>query len=133
MHQLKIGLSSTTDYIATEERLADRYGNPGVPVLATPHLVRLAEAECVRLVAPYLAAGESTVGIRLDVRHLTATPAGMRFHVRATLKDIDRRRLIFDVEAHDEVEPCFAGTHERFIVETRPFLAKALAKGKRAP
>ena len=68
----------------------------------------------------------------MDVRHLAATPADMRFTMRATLKDIDRRRLVFEVEAHDEVDLCFAGTHERFIVETAPFLAKAREKGKRA-
>ena len=102
-----------------------------MPVLATPHLVNLAEAECVRCVAPCLGEGESTVGIRLDVRHLAATPAGMRFRVRAMLKEIDRRRLVFDVEAHDEVDLCFAGIHERFIIETAPFLARAQEKSKR--
>ncbi|HME82908.1 MAG TPA: thioesterase family protein [Candidatus Eremiobacteraceae bacterium] len=132
MHQLKTGLTSSTSYTATEERLADRYGNPGIPVLATPHLVHLAEAECVRCVLPFLAPGEATVGIRLDVRHLAATPAGMPFTMRATLKEIDRRRLVFDVEAHDAVDLCFAGSHERFIIESKPFLAKAMEKGKRA-
>lgn len=132
MHDIKIGLTSSSEYVATPERLADRYGNPGVPVLATPHLVHLAESECVRCVQPYLAAGESTVGIRLDVRHLAATPEGMRFTMRSTLKEIDRRRLVFEVEARDEVEVCFAGVHERFIIETAPFLAKALTKGKRS-
>lgn len=132
MHQLKIGLTSSSAYVASAERLADRYGNPGVPVLATPHLVELAEAECVRCVLPYLGEGESTVGVHLDVRHLAATPEGMRFTMRVELKEIDRRRLVFDVEAHDEVELCFAGIHERFIIETRPFLEKALAKGERA-
>jgi len=132
MRQLKIGETSSNEYVATAERLADRYGNPGVPVLATPHLVDLAEAECVRCVLPFLEEGESTVGIRLDVRHLAATPEGMRFTMRVTLKEIDRRRLVFDIEAHDEVELCFAGIHERFIIETRPFLEKTLLKGKRA-
>ena len=131
MRQLEIGLTSSNDYVATPERLADRYGNPGVPVLATPHLVHLAEAECVRCVQPYLREGESTVGIRLDVRHVAATPAGMRFTMRAKLAEIDRRRLIFDVEARDEDGVCFAGIHERFVIETAPFLAKALERGKR--
>lgn len=131
MHQLKTGLTSSHSYTATDETLADRYGNPGVRVLATPHLVNLAEAECVRCVLPYLGEGESTVGVRLDVRHLAATPAGMRFIMRATLKDIDRRKLVFDVESHDEVDLCFAGIHERFIIETGPFLAKAAEKAKR--
>ncbi|MBV8282069.1 MAG: thioesterase, partial [Candidatus Eremiobacteraeota bacterium] len=103
MHQLKTGLTSSHTYTASDEMLADRFGNPGVPVLATPHLVDLAESECVRCVQPYLGEGESTVGIRLDVRHLAATPMGMRFTMRATLREIDRRRLVFDIEARDDV------------------------------
>jgi len=131
MHTLNAGMSSTSAYVTTPEMLADRYGNPGVPVLASPHLVRLAEAECVRCVAPHLAAGMSTVGVRLDVRHLAATPAGMRFTVRAELKEIDQRRLVFDVQATDETELCFAGTHERVMVETARFLRRAAAKMRR--
>ena len=131
MHTLNTGLSSTSEYVASPEMLADRYGNPGVPVLASPHLVRLAEAECLRCVAPHLAAGTSTVGVKLDVRHLAATPKGMRFTMRVELKEIDRRRLVFDVRATDETELCFAGTHERAIVETTRFLERALAKAGR--
>jgi fluoroacetyl-CoA thioesterase len=130
MQQLKIGLTSSAAYVASAERLADRYGNAGVRVLATPHLVELAEAECVRCVLPFLGEGESTVGIHLDVRHLSATPEGMRFTMRVVLNEIDRRRLVFEVQAHDEVELCFAGVHERFIIKTGPFLEQAFAKGK---
>jgi fluoroacetyl-CoA thioesterase len=132
MADLRVGLTSQSEYVASAERLADRYGNIGVPVLATPHLVALAESECVRCVASALAPGASTVGIRLDVRHLAATPEGMRFTMRAELVEVDRRRLIFDVIARDEIEKIFEGIHERFIVETEPFLAKARAKSAAA-
>ena len=128
MAELKVGLTSQSEYVASAERLADRYGNAGVPVLATPHLVALAESECVRCVANVLAPGTSTVGIRLDVRHLAATPEAMRFTMRAELLEIDRRRLVFKVEARYEVEKIFEGVHERFIVETGPFLGKTSAK-----
>lgn len=132
MEKIHVGMSSQSEYVATPERLADRYGNPGVPVLSTPHLVELAELECVRCVIDALDPGWSTVGAHLDVRHLAATPAGMRFWVRVGLRELDRRRLVFDVEARDEREVVFSGIHERFIVETAPFLEKALAKGKPA-
>ena len=89
-------MSSSLTQRADPHRLADRYGNPGVPVLATPHLA--------------------------------ATPAGMRFTMTAVLTKIDRRRLVFSVEARDEAELVCQGTHERFVVETAPFLAKAAAK-----
>jgi fluoroacetyl-CoA thioesterase len=123
-----VGATSSTEYVADESRLADKYGNPGVKVLASPHLVELAEIECLRCVTDLLEPGWSTVGIRLDVRHLAPTPEGMTFTMHAVLRQADRRRLVFDVEARDEVELVFAGTHERVMVETASFLAKAAAK-----
>ena len=131
MHALEVGMSSTSSHVATPETLADQYDNPGVPVLATPHLVKLAEAECVRCVAPHLEPGTSTVGVKLDVLHLAATPKGMRFTMRAVLKEIDQRRLVFDVQANDENELCFMGVHERTIVDTARFLERALSKSRR--
>jgi fluoroacetyl-CoA thioesterase len=128
MHHLHIGMRSTHTYRAEPERLADRYGNTGVPVLATPHLVRLLETECLACVAGALDGGYSTVGTRIDVRHLAATPAGMEFELTAELTAIDRRRLVFTIEARDEVELIMSGTHERFLVETAKFLANAAAK-----
>jgi predicted thioesterase len=128
-----VGAESTTEYVADASRLADRYGNPGVHVLATPHLVALAETECIRCVVDRIERGWSTVGIRLDVRHLAATPEGMSFTMRAVLKQVDRRRLVFDVEARDAAELVFAGTHERVIVETSKFVAKAEEKKKVKP
>ena len=123
-----VGVESSTEYVADASRLADRYGNPGVRVLATPHLVALAETECLRCVAEHLERGWSTVGIRLDVRHLAATPEGMKFTMKAVLRQADRRRLVFDVEARDETELVFAGTHERVMVETKKFLENAEQK-----
>lgn len=127
-----VGATSSTEYVADANRLADKYGNPGVHVLASPHLVELAEIECLRCVTDLLEPGWSTVGIRLDVRHLAPTPEGMAFTMRAVLRQVDRRRLVFDIEARDEVELIFAGTHERVMVETATFLAKATTKKKPA-
>jgi len=126
----QLGASSSTEYVADAKRLADKYGNKGVRVLATPHLAELAELECLRAIADFMDPGWSTVGIRLDVRHLAPTPEGMRFTMRAELKRVDRRRLVFEVEARDEAELVFAGTHERVMVETASFLAKAESKKK---
>jgi len=128
MHGLHVGIRSSHTYIADSERLADRYGNPGVAVLATPHLVELLETECLACVTGAIADGHSTVGSSIDVRHLAATPAGMKFSVTAELTEIDRRRLVFAIEVRDEIELVMSGTHERFIVETAPFLGDAAAK-----
>ncbi len=62
------------------------------------------------------------------MRHTAATPLGMVVTARATLQEIDGRRLVFAVEARDEVEPVGAGVHERFIVDAARFEARAAAK-----
>jgi len=62
------------------------------------------------------------------VRHLAPTPVGM--HARAELLEVEGRRLVFHVEAWDEVERIGEAVHERFIVDEVRFPAKAAAKTK---
>jgi fluoroacetyl-CoA thioesterase len=64
------------------------------------------------------------------VRHLAATPVGMTVNAAATLKEIDGRRLVFEVSASDEVELIGQGTHERFIVDRARFESRV--RGKKA-
>jgi predicted thioesterase len=106
-------------------------GNSGVHVLATPRLVALLEQAAIRAVAPHLPAGATTVGTRLDVRHLAATPVGFRVRVRAVLREVDGRRLVYGVEAHDDAERIADGTHERFQVDQARFLARVEEKTRR--
>ena len=77
---------------------------------------------------PYLEAGQGSVGTRLDVRHLAATPLGMEVRAESELVEIDRRRLVFRVEAFDEKEKIGEGTHERFIIDTAKFMARTADK-----
>ena len=69
--------------------------------------------------------GWSTVGTELNVKHLSATPVGMKVYARAELLGIDGRALSFKVEAFDEASKIGEGTHGRFIIEVEKFLAKA--------
>jgi predicted thioesterase len=66
----------------------------------------------------------------MDIHHLAPTPVGMEVRARAELSQVDGRRLVFDVEAWDEVEKIGRATHERFIVDEAAFIAKAKAKVK---
>ena len=98
-------------------------------VFGTPALVALMERAAVDAVTPHLPPGKTSVGGRIDVRHLAATPVGMRVRARAELVEIEGRRLVFSVEAWDEVEQVGEATHERFVVDEERFAAKADAKG----
>ena len=66
---------------------------------------------------PYLDPGQDSVGVRVDVRHLAATPKGMRVRATATVREVDRRRVTFDVVIEDEVEKVGEATHDRFVID----------------
>ena len=97
-------------------------------VLATPVLCHWFESACVLAVAEHLEPGEATVGTRLSLEHLKATPLGMMVRVEAVVKGCEGRRLAFSVEAYDEAELVARGTHERFVVDLRRFLQAVEAK-----
>ena len=125
------GLVGEVEIVVEPKDTADAVGNAGVHVLATPRLVAPLEQAAIRAVEPHLPAGVSTVGTRLDVKHLAATPVGMRARVKATLRQVDGRRLVYDLEGHDDLEKIAEGTHERFQVMQAKFLERAAEKARR--
>ncbi|MGB9803965.1 thioesterase family protein [Desulfofundulus sp.] len=128
--ELKIGLRGQAVARVTEENTALAYGSGGAKVFATPAMIGLMESAALSSVDPLLEPGQITVGIRVDVEHLAATPIGMEVVARSELVEIDGKRLVFRVEAHDERELIGRGIHERFIVNQERFLARTSAKLK---
>lgn len=112
----------------TRDLTAAALGSGNVAVYSTPALIALLEAAAVHALDGHLPEGQTSVGTRLDVRHLAATPVGMIVRAEATLIEVDRRRLIFEVSAFDAVERIGEGTHERFIVDRARFEAKVRSK-----
>jgi fluoroacetyl-CoA thioesterase len=102
--RLEPGATNTLTITVDESMTAERFGNTGVRVLATPMLVSYFELAAHQLAMRALEPGQGTVGSHIDVRHLAATPIGMRVVFRATLTGRDGRRLVFRVEAADEQE-----------------------------
>ena len=127
---LKVGTSYTIERRVGVEHSADTHGNPGIDVFTTPVLCEWSEEAAVLAVTDQLEPGMITLGIRIDLKHLVATPIGMMVRVTATLKEIDERKLIFAVEAYDEKEKISECTHERFIVNKSRFLQKVAEKSK---
>ena len=125
---LQPGLSSTAELVVAQEHTARHLGSGGVDVLATPELVRLMERAAVAAVDYLLPPGSQTVGARIDVQHLAATPVGMRVQARAELVAVEGRRLTFDVEARDEFEVVGRGRHERVIIDLERFRQRLNAK-----
>ncbi len=122
------GIKGHGEIIVTEENTAQTLGSGSLAVLATPAMVALMEKTARMSVTPYLEEGQSTVGTLVNVKHLAASPVGMRIICRTELMDIDRRRLVFHVECSDEAGLIGEGEHERFIIDEAKFMAKAEAK-----
>jgi fluoroacetyl-CoA thioesterase len=115
--QLQAKMTFEKTITVTEELTAKHLAGQGIGVLSTPELVRFVEVCALEGMRPYLQPDQETVGTRVDIRHLAATPAGMRVTARCTLVEIDRRRLSFTFEVHDELDRVGEGTHDRFIVD----------------
>ncbi len=114
----------------TEDRTAHAMGNQGVHVFATPFVVGLLESAANAVLHPHLPAGAGTVGTMVEMKHLAATPVGMKVRAKATLLETDGRRFLFSVEAWDEEEKIAEGRHARFIVpDMQKFLGRAMKKG----
>jgi len=118
---IESGLTHTMGFTVEERHLASAYGSGLVAVLATPALVAFCEECARRSVAPHLKPGQKTVGTAMTVRHLAATPPGLRVTVRTELVDVDGRRLRFRFDAHDGIDRIGEGEHERFIIDAERF------------
>jgi fluoroacetyl-CoA thioesterase len=94
-------------------------------VFATGYMVGLIEWTCIKAINPHLDwPKEQTVGIHIDVSHIAATPPGMEVITKVKLTEVNGRKLVFEVEAHDEVDLITQGKHERFIIYKDKFDAK---------
>lgn len=127
--KLHKGLNAKIETIVTEKDTAMNFGSGGVAVYATPMMIGLMENAALSAVDLHLPKGYATVGTHLDVKHLAATPVGMKVYATAELVEVDGRRLVFKVEAYDEKEKIGEGYHERYIINLEKFIAKAKSKG----
>ncbi|MGH8665312.1 MAG: thioesterase family protein [Burkholderiales bacterium] len=125
---LKIGLTGSAELVVAEAHTAPHVGSGKVHVLATPVMVNLMEAAALAAAERHLAPGHQSLGTHLDVRHIAATPVGMRVGAQAELIGIDGRHLRFKVEARDERELIGDGTHVRVIVNVARFDSRVQAK-----
>jgi len=129
--RIPIGTKGESSIVVTLETAVSFLGVEGARVLGTPFLIFHLEMTARNSVKPFLDEGFDTVGARVDVRHLAATPLGMHVTFRTELTGIEDRRLFFRVEAFDEKDKISEGTHERAIVNVVRFAARLQSKQAR--
>ena len=122
--ELQPGLTASVALTVTDADTAQTLGSGDVPVLGTPRVLALAEAATVRATARYLPPGTTTVGTRVELEHLVATPVGGTVTAEARLSIVDGRRLAFEVTVRDGDRVAARGTVERTLVDREKFLAR---------
>lgn len=119
------GLVGEVEAIVTAQDLASALGSGDVAVLGTPRMIALAEAATVAALAGVLEPGKTSVGTRVDMRHLAATPEGRAVRAHAMLTSVEGKALAFAVEVHDACGLVADGTVERVIVDRARFQERA--------
>lgn len=122
------GIKGKLEIVVTEDITAKSMGSGSIDVYGTPAMILLIEETAQQSVQPCLEEGQGTVGTGLNIKHMAATPVGMKVYCETELIEIDRRRLLFKAEVFDEVGKIGEGTHERFIVDSAKFQEKAYTK-----
>ncbi len=125
---METGIRGRIETVVTQKESAKTLGSGLLDVYATPAMIALMEGCASQSVAPYLDEGCGTVGTAVNIRHLAATPMGMKVYCESILTEVDGRRLLFNVKAYDETGLIGEGTHERFIINSEKFFAKVNAK-----
>ncbi len=130
MTELKTGLVGRAETIVTESNTAAAIGSGALPVFSTPHMIALMENASMNAIAPCLEDGQGSVGTKIDVAHVAATPMGMTVRAESTLTRIEGRMLSFEVRAWAGDELIGEGTHQRCIIYNQRFMEKTQAKLK---
>ena len=125
---MEIGMKHIEKMTVSESDTARAAGSGTLSVFSTPSMVALMEKASYSCVQTSLDDGLSTVGTKLTVEHLSATPVGMTVKAESELVEIDGRRLVFKIEAKDETGVIGRGTHERFIIKCDSFVKKTYSK-----
>ena len=118
------GLTGKLEMAVREEDLTGRLGDVKINVLSTPRLIQLLEAATIEAIKGFLSPDQISLGTRVKILHLAPTPLGMRVTAHAVLKEVDNRRLLFEIDAYDEIEKIAEGEHERIIVSGEWFLQR---------
>lgn len=121
---LHIGIEGEKEIIVQAEDTAARYGSGLIEVFATPAMIGLMESTAQQSVQHLLDDGLITLGTEVNIRHLKATPVGMKVNCKSKLISIEGKKLLFEVNASDETGIIGNGTHTRYIVDAEKFMAK---------
>ena len=121
---MEAGIRNEKKVVVTEDLTASKVGSGLLPVYATPSMIALMENTCAESIQPYLPEGEGSVGVAVDIKHIAATPVGMTVRCESLLKEVNGKKLVFEVNAYDEKGLIGTGIHKRAIINNEAFMAR---------
>src|SRR5271154_2804445 len=130
MKPIPIGTKGSHAKIVAVADLASTLDASLAAVLSTPTMVAMMEQAAIEAIKPFLDAGESSVGMSIEVNHTAATPPGHRARAEAEVTRVDGRRLEFTVRAFDDVEQIGSGSHRRAVIDAAKFDDRLKTKQK---
>ena len=123
---IEIGLQGHSETLVEQEDTAKSVGSGDLLVYATPCMAALMEGAACESIAPYLAEGETSVGVSLQLFHTAATPVGMEVRAESIVTAVDGKKIT--VPGYDEAGEIGHAQHERVIVKAERFLEKTYDK-----
>ena len=130
MKPVPVGAKGKFEQMVETRHLASELDSSLAAVLSTPTMVAMMEQAAIEAIKPFLDAGESSVGMTIEVSHTAATPPGHRARAEAEVTKVEGRRLEFAVLAFDDVEQIGSGTHRRAVVDAAKFNDRLKTKQK---
>jgi fluoroacetyl-CoA thioesterase len=116
--------------LKVDERYCTQRGD--YRIFSTPNMVLLLEMAAIEALKPFLGDGSISVGTRVEVQHLAPTLQGMKVRAEAIAREVDGRRIVFDVDIYDDVERVGSAVHERYVLDLERYVRR-LEKKKAAP
>jgi len=122
--QIQEGQTLNREYLVQDKHTASHIGSGTVKVLATPVMIAFIEITALELMGQSLDEKHTSVGTRLDIRHLAPSPLGRTVHVKTTVEQVDGNKVLLQAEVWDGDTLVGSGTHERFVIEVRRFVER---------
>ena len=126
--EITVGMKGEAATLVEREDTAKEVGSGDLLVYATPCMVALMEGAACDAIAEALGDTQTTVGIALNIEHISATPVGLEVRAEATVTEVAGKVITFEVHAFDEAGEIGKGTHKRVIINSQKFLEKTYNK-----
>jgi predicted thioesterase len=130
MKTVAVGAKGKFEQLVEKKHLASELDSSLASVLSTPTMAAMMEQAAIEAIKPFLDAGESSVGMSIEVSHTAATPPGHRARAEAEVTKVEGRRLEFSVRAFDDVEQIGSGSHRRAVIDAAKFNDRLKTKQK---